>query len=104
MDSFVRFCIDLFSTVLKCIRSGGEMTTLFSTTRTQKSEIGFGRGRKREIHEYWVLHSTLRVRHTLDLPLFSRDPRQIRSSRKKVHRLTDSQKDPETALALQETE
>ena len=78
-DSFVRFCTDLFSTVLKCIREreGKEGAARararrqnddsLPSTRIQKSEIGFGRGRKREIHEYWVrsalLHSP-RAPHT----------------------------------------
>ena len=79
-DSFVRFCTDLFSTVLKCIReregkgrkerrarARRQNDDSLPSTRIQKSEIGFGRGRKREIHEYWVrsalLHSP-RAPHT----------------------------------------
>ena len=80
---------------------GGEMTTLFHENSKVRNWI-WKREKKREIHEYWVLLlSTLRVHHTLDLPLF-RDPQQIRSSRKKVPMDSES-KDPETELAFQET-
>ena len=74
-----------------------------SLPRELKSpKLDLEEGEKREIHEYWVLLlSTLRVHHTLDLPLF-RDPQQIRSSRKKVPMDSES-KDPETELAFQET-
>ena len=110
MDSFVRFCIDLFSTVLKCIRGRDEREEQRARRRNDDSlprelkspKLDLEEGEKREIHEYWVLLlSTLRVHHTLDLPLF-RDPQQIRSSRKKVPMDSES-KNPETELAFQET-
>ena len=59
-DSFVRFCTDLFSTVLKCIREregkegaararapGGKMTTLFLPREFKSPKLDLEEGEKK---------------------------------------------------------